>query len=88
MPADPDSQGGGDAIGLEENHGAPGALLLPEAFRNHDGPLFADAADFAQALRMCGENHKGFLPEGFNNKLGSGRTHPVDQAAAEESLNP
>ena len=87
MPADPNGQGRGNTVGLKEDHGAPGALLLPEAFGNHDGSLFADAANLAQALRMLGEDHKGFFPEGFNNQLGSGRTHTVDQAAAEETLN-
>ena len=82
-PADADRQRGGNAVGLEEDHGLPGTLLFLVAGGDHDHALRADAGNFRQPFRMLGKDSQGFLTEMAHDERCSGGTDAADQTAAE-----
>ena len=72
---------------MEEYHGLPGGILLPEGIGQLSGPLFADAGHLGQLLGMLGENIQRALAKFLHQELCGGGAHPPDQAGAQIALD-
>ena len=72
---------------MQEHHGFPRGVLLPEGIRQLLGALFADALHLGQPLRMLGQDVQGALTEFLHQQLRRGRPDAADQAGAQKPLD-
>ena len=82
-PAEEGGQLQRELVLCKELHQPAGPHLLAEDLADLPGPLFGDALDFGQLLRVLLDDGESLLPEGLNNQPGGGLAHPLDGPGGE-----
>ena len=75
-------------MGLQEKHDIPDLFLGLPLGKNPGRPLFPDALNFAEAVRIGFDHFQRLVPESLDDPPGHLRPHPFDQAGTEVFLNP
>ena len=78
---------GGNTVALQKNHGLPSRLLLLKALGNLPPALAAHAGNLLETLGVLAEHFQRLHAEMLHNLPGGGRPHPVNQPAAQVTLN-
>ena len=77
-PAEEGGQLQGQLVLGEKLHQPADPHLLPEDLTDLPGPLFGDALDLGQLLRVLLNDSEGLLPECLDNQPCGGLAHPLD----------
>ena len=78
--ADLDSQRGGHAVGLQKDHGLPGAELLLIGFGDQQGAFLPDTGHLGQPFGAVGQHVQGVLAKLLYDQLGGGVADAGNQA--------